>query len=154
MFGFGLYGAPIVISDEEVKVERMGPEIPRGKVRAKLVSTQDDIQHIRPIVSVNGQAVADPGVWIAWSNPAVVKDKDTVSTPVGRCKLFRPQMAAGTGIVLHDGSKIGDGGPVDRVWVHGTYQGKEIVSDIFVTGMVDTEIVRSPVFELVYERIA
>lgn len=100
------------------------------------------------VIGPDGDLIGWPTVQVAHANPAPSERKRDFGS--GQAEHFTTTEAGTNGIQLGGGSKIGGGGPVDEVWVHGTMpDGGKIRSQRVKVGLYSSDIVLSPVFQIV-----
>jgi len=137
----------------KISTQWVGPD--DAQVEAVIIGAREYKINLTPVVlTPDGALVADLETQVAHANPAVdpvgTNDGRGVQTENGLAELFTTTEAGVNGLQLGGGSKIGDDGPVDEVWVAGKYQGKSIRSQSVKTGLYGTDVVLSPVFKIAH----
>lgn len=148
------YGAPHPASEVAkvfIKDGFAGPD--DAPWEATIIAGVEYRLNLTPVViNDSGSLVAWPTVRVAHSNPAVSPASREggrgVDTPDGMAELFTTTEAGTNGIQLGGGSKIGDGGPVDVIWIAGTVNGEAIRSEKVRCGLYSSDVTLSPVFQL------
>lgn len=141
------YGA--VVSDDVSAVFQVQPAM-KGPADApyvaKIVGAREYRINLTPVViAPDGALAAWHLVQVAHKNPAGGERYRNFGS--GSAEHFTATEAGTNGLQLGGGSKIGDGGPVDEIWVHGTMpDGGAIQSEWVKCGLYSSDIVLSPVY--------
>ena len=102
------------------------------------------------VLGPDGDLVGWPGVQVAHTNPKIVEGERARDFGAGKAEHFTTTESGTNGAQLGGGSKIGDGGPVDEVWIWGVMpDGGRIRSQRVKVGLYSSDIVMSPVFQII-----
>lgn len=101
------------------------------------------------VLGADGDLLSWPGVQVAHTNQKIAEGERARDFGAGKAEHFTTTESGTNGAQLGGGSKIGDGGPVDEVWVWGTMpDGGRIRSQRVKVGLYSSDIVMSPVFQI------